>query len=134
MSEPEFTPEIVELSSLKTGPIQHEVLPDSFVVRARLVHAVIGDPMGAPLEEFLQNFQRDLDPESELRIWERVALVISDLSRVRDVTARQKGAILSTLLFASAGVPASELIGKSNDLEPELREAAATAARELGFG
>lgn len=133
MSEPGFKRDIVAASSPKKGPIQHDVLPNWFVVRARLVHGVIGDPAGAPLAEFLENFQRDRDPESELRIWERMAVVISDLSRAHNVTTSQRGSILATLLFASTGAPASELFGKSNDLEPELREAAAIAARDLGF-
>lgn len=134
MSEPEFKWDVVEASSLKRGPIQHEVLPDGFVVRARLVHFAIGETIGAPLGDFLENFQRDRDPESELRMWERIALVIAELSRAHTVNPGQKGSILATLLFASTGVPASELFAKSNDLEPELREAVATAARELGFG
>ena len=60
--------------------------------------------------------------------------MISDLSRARDLTTRQEGAILSTLLFASTGASASELFVKANNLEPDLRDPAATAAKELGFG
>ena len=134
MSEPESKWDVVEASPIKIGPIQHQVLPEGFLVRARLVHAAIGESIGAPLSDFLENFQRDRDPESELRIWERIALVISELSRAHTVNPNQKGSILATLLFASTGVPASALFVKSNDLEPELRDAAATVARELGFG
>ena len=49
MSEPESKWNVVEASSLKRGPIQHEVLPQGFVVRARLVHVAIGETIGAPV-------------------------------------------------------------------------------------
>lgn len=135
MSEPpKHRPQLVEAGSLRPGPIRHEVLPDSFVVRARLAHAVLGAAAPVSLAEFLDAFRRDADPESELRIWERIALVTADLTRTRNVTDRERGSLVATLLFASTGVPASEMLSKANDLEPDLREAAASAARQLGFG
>ena len=99
------------------------------MVRVRLVHGVLGDVVGTPLAEMVEGFKRDLDPVSELRTWERIALVISDLSRAHVVTQQQKASILSTLLFASTGAPASELFGKAEGLTTELREAAAAASQ-----
>ncbi len=113
MTEPDWRPELVAASDLKPGPIRHETLPEGFVVRVRLVHGVIGDVVGTPLAEMVEGFKRDLDPVSELRTWERIALVISDLSRAHVVTQQQMASILSTLLFASTGAPASELFGKA---------------------
>jgi len=63
----------IRLSDLKFGPIRHPVLPGEFIERIKAFKKVLRDFDSVPLEQTIDNFQRDTDPESELVIWERIA-------------------------------------------------------------
>lgn len=57
---------------LKGGPIRHHDLPSSFLVRIQNVWFATRDVFRISLEKTIENFQRDLRPERELEIMERI--------------------------------------------------------------
>jgi hypothetical protein len=63
----------VPLSEIQIGPIRHPVLPDEFIERIRAFKAILTDVDGASIAQTIDNFKRDVNPESELVIWERIA-------------------------------------------------------------
>jgi len=63
----------IKISELKFGPIRHEKLPDGFIVRVQKYKEKLKEVETISLEETVSNFQRDLHPENELRIWEAIA-------------------------------------------------------------
>jgi hypothetical protein len=65
--------ERVRFSDLKFGPIQHPVLPDDFIERIKAFKKILSDFDTVSLEQTIDNFKRDTNPESELVIWERIA-------------------------------------------------------------
>ena len=60
------------IASLKDGPIRHHDLPASLLVRIQNVWFVLRDITTISLERSIENFQRDLRPEREVEIWERI--------------------------------------------------------------
>src|SRR6266436_6156283 len=91
-------------SDLHKGPIQDAVLPDDFIDRVRTFKAVLSDVDRTTLEETIDNFKRDMHPEEELAIWERIAntyqLFISH-NPTTDLAIRKE--IFAVLLGASMG-------------------------------
>jgi len=62
-----------KLSDLKRGPVRHQTLPDSFIERVKNFKQAIAEVDKTSLETTLDNFQRDLNPEQELYLWEHIA-------------------------------------------------------------
>ena len=60
------------LNELKAGPIRHHDLPESLLIRSRNVHFALRGIVPMTLEKMIENFQRDLLPENEVVVWERI--------------------------------------------------------------
>ena len=63
----------IKLSELQMSPIRHEKLPDGFIERVQKYKEVLQEIETSSLEESISNFQRDLYPNTELTIWEKIA-------------------------------------------------------------
>lgn len=63
----------IETSDMQEGPIRHSKLSDGFVVRVKNYKQVLAEVETSSIEETLNDFQRDLNPENELRVWEKIA-------------------------------------------------------------
>jgi len=63
----------VKISDIQEGPIRHQTLSDTFVQRVKDFKQALSEVELTPLENTLENFQRDMHPERELKIWERMA-------------------------------------------------------------
>jgi hypothetical protein len=95
----------IPLSDIQPGPIRHPVLPDGFIERIRAFKAILGDVDGASIDQTIDNFRRDVRPESELVIWERITSTFEAyLSRNPTTDRSIRKEVYSVLLGASAGV------------------------------
>lgn len=63
----------IDVSKIKPSPIRHEVLPEGFIKRVLNFKDTLKEVEASSLEETVSNFQRDLNPEYELVIWESIA-------------------------------------------------------------
>ena len=63
----------MKLSDIKQGPIRQQVLPEGFIARVIEYKEILKEVELCSLEETVSNFQRDLNPERELVIWEKIA-------------------------------------------------------------
>jgi len=48
-------------------------LPDGFIQRVKEFKQALAEVEKTSLESTLENFQRDTNPENELRVWEKIA-------------------------------------------------------------
>lgn len=60
------------VSELKDGPIRHHDLPDSLLIRIQNIWFATRTIFSISLEKTIANFQRDLRPELEVAVWERI--------------------------------------------------------------
>ena len=97
--------EQLRLSDIQFGPIRHPVLPGDFIERIKAFKKILGDVDSVPIEQTIDNFKRDADPESELVIWERIASTFQLYLSHKPTTdsAIRKG-IFAVLLGASMGI------------------------------
>ena len=65
--------EDVDPAKLDSGPIRHHDLPASMLVRIQNVWFSLRDVYSMSLAKSIENFQRDLRPERELEVMERIA-------------------------------------------------------------
>jgi hypothetical protein len=116
----------VRLKKLKEGPIRHHDLPAALLVRIQNIWFATRDFMSVSLEKTIENFQRDLRPQHEVEIWEKIisaANVAMDTLKTNDAATRQQ---LFKVLFA-LGEGDSEWVVKrvkSGDIDRAIAEAA----------
>lgn len=92
-----------KLSELKPLPIQHDKLPDNFIVRLKTIYIFLGELFSSSFKEFLQNFKRDINPLDEIKIWENILAVYLIFTKGKNFSKSKKKNILSILLFLSMG-------------------------------
>ena len=88
---------------MKAGPIRHHDLPETLLIRIRNIYFALLDILSVSLEETIANFQRDLRPEKEVEVWERIVcalqIVIDSLGQ-KELEVRKR-ALKILLLFSS---------------------------------
>ena len=80
---------VFKISDLVPGPIRHDELPSELVDRIKIFKEVLGDVEPSSLAATLENFQRDMHPEREVEIWERIARAYHDFITKRIITEPQ---------------------------------------------
>lgn len=62
----------VRIDQLQMSPIRHDSLPPEIIVRIRNIHYATRNLFRESLEGTIENFRRDLNPDKEVQIWERI--------------------------------------------------------------
>jgi hypothetical protein len=96
----------IPISQLKRGPIRHEELPLSLTARISYLQQALEEVYSQPIEEWLDEFRRDANPESEVIWWERLTRCYLAYTETKDLSFKQKQAAFK-ILFA---------LGMGNDL------------------
>ena len=63
----------VKVSALKESPIRHTTLPQEAIARIKSFKEILAGVDNISLEDTITNFQRDMNPEREISIWEHIA-------------------------------------------------------------
>ncbi len=101
--------EWIDPSEVQPGPTLHESLPDELVTRIESVHATFADVDGTSLDKWLADFQSDLDPEGNVRIWEDMQVAYSKFCEGRDLPLETRKEVYKVVLFRSMA-PASDVL------------------------
>ncbi len=103
------TVEWVDPNEVQAGPPIHESLPEELVARIASVHATFADVDGTPLDKWLADFQADLDPEGNVRIWEDMQIAYGKYCEGRDLPLATRKEVYRVVLFRSMA-PASDVL------------------------
>ena len=101
----------IDPAKLKPGPIRHEQLPLSLVARINYLHSTLHEVFPQSMEEWLDAFRRDANPESEILWWERLTRCYRGYSNTRALSAEQKKALFSVVFKLGNGSDVEELAG-----------------------
>jgi hypothetical protein len=93
--------EWVDPATLQPGPIQRDNLSDEQMSRIRALRATFVDVDGQTVEQWVDNFKRDADPDKELRIWERMAKAYRKYCDGKDLSAGKKKEVYRVVLLRS---------------------------------
>lgn len=100
--------ELIPVDKIQPGPVQSN-LSEEQIERVRAFKEILGDLDPASLGDTLKNFQRDLNPEREIRVFERVARTLQALMESRDPSQRKD--VYATLMACTFVGLDVELIG-----------------------
>ena len=117
-SQPQTQPktEWIDPAKVQPGPIRRERLSDEQMARVRRVQEVFAEVDPTPLDKWVEDFRRDLDPDRELAIWERMAAAYTGYTAARRLTPEAKKEVFVVLLLRS-GAPEEEVL---KQLKPKV--------------
>jgi hypothetical protein len=87
------TIETLPLRDLKEGPVRHHDLPAALLVRIQNIWFATRDVVPVSLEKTIENFQRDLRPEREIEVWERIMSaiqIVTDILKTNALETRRE--------------------------------------------
>lgn len=90
-----------EASNLQKGPIRHESLSKSLLLRIKIIHLIFQSVYSLSLEDTIDNFRRDLHPEEEIKVWENMAATYLQYIKNHELTEDQKANVFRHILSIS---------------------------------
>src|ERR1700691_2543289 len=122
----------IDPAKLKRSPIRHEELPLSLVARINYLRSTLHEVYPMSMEEWLDGFRRDANPESEVRWWERLTRWYRGYSDTRDLSAEQKKALFGVLFRLGMGLDDQPLVADLAKLpECDMEEILALAGERI---
>lgn len=103
-------PELVPIASLKEGPIVHADLPKPMIVRIRLVHEALREVLARDIGRTIDGFKRDVQPERDLRVWERLAATYLVVTGLGNWSVPRRKALYRALLLGLNGFSAEDVL------------------------
>ena len=103
--------EWVDPSTIQPGPIRRDTLNDEQMARIRALQTVFVEVDGQTVEQWVDNFKRDADPDKELRVWERMAKAYRAYCDGKQLSATAKKDVYRIVLLRSMA-PEHEVLDK----------------------
>jgi hypothetical protein len=100
----------VPLSQIVAGPGNNSVLPEGSIERIKKFKEVFKEIDTTSLEEAVSNFQKDLHPENEIKIWEDMAFrYVKIMQENPAMTLDEKKNVFKDLLIGTPPIEVSEV-------------------------
>jgi hypothetical protein len=103
-----MTRKSIDPHKLKPGPIRHEQLPLSLIARINHLRLTLKEAYPQSMEKWLDGFQRDANPESEVQWWEQIARCYQSYTDTKILNAEQRQAAFSILFAMAMGLQPKE--------------------------
>ncbi len=91
----------VDIESLKPSPIRRDCLTEDQTARLRRIHETFAEVDGFTFEQRLDGFKRDMNPDRELEVWERLAAVYERFCASRQLSLDAKREVYQLLPMRS---------------------------------
>ncbi len=108
--------EWIDPNEIHPSPIVHDSLPIELVARIKNVHQTFADVDGTPLEKWIEDFRRDLNPEPNVRIWEDMQTAYTQYCNGRDLPLETRKEVFKVVLLRSMMPPTDVL----TQIEPTI--------------
>ena len=90
------------LADLRLGPVRHEQLAPELIDRIKAFQLVFRDITPRTLEQWVEGFQRDINPVSEIAIWEAIANALTGFTETRELNLEARSEAFNLLLVRSS--------------------------------
>jgi hypothetical protein len=102
-------PEFGNPEDVSPGPIRYTPLPHTILYRIARLHAALHDVMPLSLEELIDQFRREQNPEKELIMWEAIARVYTAYTDRVQLNDDQRIRALRIILGSSVGMTVQQM-------------------------
>jgi hypothetical protein len=121
------------LTDLKPGPIRHAQLPAELVLRINAVRAALAEVCTLSEAQWLDGFQRDANPEHEIKWWERVARCYTPLVAARTFSSDQRKAAFNVIFGLFSGLEAPQMEDDLAKLPESVMDDLAVIVQQFGI-
>ncbi|MEZ5039974.1 MAG: hypothetical protein R2828_08780 [Saprospiraceae bacterium] len=102
----------INISELQPNEIVHEKLSDEQINRITKFKEILKEVDTTPIEKTIENFQRDLNPDREIAIWERIAEAYKNVnSENKDLSIDERNEVYNLFLYRSM-MPKEQVLQK----------------------
>jgi hypothetical protein len=91
------------IQDLKPSPRRRQKLPETLIIRTHLFHSATREVIPHSVDEAIDGFLRDLDPDRELEVFERISACYVLATKGKNFRLEKKKEIYSALLRISTG-------------------------------
>lgn len=98
---PESNVDWIDPNQIQQGPTLHDELPDPLLDRIKAVHETFADVDGSPLQKWVDDFKRDLDPEGNVKIWEDMKTAYLAYCNGRELPLETRKEVFKIVLMRS---------------------------------
>lgn len=103
----------VDTAKLQPGPVRHEQLSAAQMERIKKLQQTFSEVDPMPLEKWVDDFKRDLNPDRELRVYEGMAEAYTAYCSGRNLTPLAKQDVYQVVLLRSSA-PDAEVLQQLN--------------------
>lgn len=101
--------ERIKTADIKPGPVRHDTLSPEQKDRIRKIQTALADADHSSLENWIEDFRRDEDPDREIAVYEAIAQAYTTFVATHARTLAQKQDALGLLLERSGNTEAETL-------------------------
>lgn len=101
----------VDPNEIQQGPTLHNELPDQLLDRIKAVQETFAEVDDTPLEQWIDDFKRDLDPESNIKIWEDMKVAYNSYCKDRELPIETRKEVFKIVLMRSM-MPDADVIAR----------------------
>ncbi|MCW0219882.1 MAG: hypothetical protein OJI67_16270 [Prosthecobacter sp.] len=113
----------VKVEDIQMGPIRHSQLSDELLARITAIEGKVAEVYPQTHEQWVEGFQRDMDPEIEIAIWENIASAYQTFTTPRNLSRPAKLEAFGLLLVRSSSADMADSYSKLKHLSlPEAKE------------
>jgi len=121
------------LTDLRPGPIRRTQLPAELVLRIDTVRATLAEVCTLSEAQWRDAFQRDANPEHEIKWWERVARCYTPLVSGRTFSPDQRQAAFNVIFGLFSGREAPQMEDDMAKLPESVMDDLAVIVQQFGI-
>jgi hypothetical protein len=87
----------IDLSKLQRGPVRHPELPLTLVARVNYLRTTLEEAYPQSMDQWLDGFKRDANPDREVLWWERLARCYVAYNALKELTIHQKRVLFKVI-------------------------------------
>jgi len=123
----------IDPNKIQPGPLQRDSLTDAQMDRIRALQKVFLEVDGQSVDQWADNFKRDLNPDRELEVWEKMSKAYTGYCAERDLDLETKKEVYKVVLLRSMASEA-EVLQRLELKSTELKHLSKEDAAEIMHG
>jgi hypothetical protein len=120
------------IEDIETGPIRREELSPDLILRIGAVRTALAEVCTFTEAQWRDAFQRDANPEQEMRWWERVVRCYEPFAATRTFSPVQLRAVFNVIVGLFSGLEAEQLQDEFAKFPESALDELADIVRQVG--
>ena len=104
----------MKTSDIQPYPTRQSKLTDPQVTRIKKLQTNLADVDDSSLDKWVEDFEKDRNPEKEIRLWEAIAAAYQEYSSTHALIPQAKKEVFGVLILRSGTTDEAEIVKHAN--------------------